>query len=131
MRRLTIPSGLRRLAAWLNSGVESPGTRMPTREEFVEHLWKEMINPLDQTSRLDNIIANCKRRPDDPFAEVGPAIERALAAGVSAEDICLILRSTTYEAVFGTLYAIGDPGVDDNDVFGLYELMATSPSAKW
>lgn len=104
---------------------------MPTREEFVEHLWKEMINPLDQTSRLDNLIANCKRRPEDPFAEVGPAIERALAAGVPAEDICLIIRSTTYEAVFGTLYAIGDPGVDDNDVFGLYELMATSPSAKW
>ena len=34
---------------------------MATREELVEHLWKEMINPLDQTSRLDNIIANCKR----------------------------------------------------------------------
>jgi hypothetical protein len=41
------------------------------------------------------------------------------------------MRSTAYEAVFGTLYAIGDPGVDDNDVFGLYEDMATSPSAMW
>ena len=104
---------------------------MPTREEFVEHLWKETINPLDQPSRLDNIIANCKRHPEGPFAGTGPAIERALAAGVSAEDICLIIRSSTYEAVFSTLYAIGDPGVDDNDVFGLYELMATSPSARW
>lgn len=104
---------------------------MPTREELVEHLWREVINPLDQPSRLDNIIANCKRRPDDSFAGVGPAIERALAAGVSAEDICLIIRSTAYEAVFGTLYAIGDPGVDGNDVFGLYEIMATSPGAKW
>lgn len=104
---------------------------MPTREEFVEYLWKELINPLDQPSRLDNIIANCKRHPDDSFAEVGPAIERALAAGVSAEDLCLIIRSTTYEAVFGTLYAIGDPGVDGNEVFGLHELMATSQSAKW
>lgn len=104
---------------------------MPTREEFVEHLWQEMINPLDRPSILDNIVANCKRNPDGSFSGVGPAIERALAAGVPAEDLCLIIRSTTYEAVFGTLYAIGDPGVDDGDVFGLYEIMATSPSAKW
>lgn len=104
---------------------------MPTREELVEHLWQEVINPLDDPSTLENIIANCRRQPDAGFADVGPAIERALAAGVPAQDLCLIHRSATYEAVFGTLYAIGDPGVDDNDVFGLYELMATSPSAKW
>ena len=103
---------------------------MPTREELVEHLWQEVINPLDDPSTLDNIIANCRRQPDAGFAEVGPAIERALASGVSAQDLCLINRSATYEAVFGTLYAIGDPGVDDNDVFGLYELLATSPGAK-
>jgi hypothetical protein len=104
---------------------------MPTREELVEHLWQEIINPLDDPSALDNIAANCKRNPDGAFAGVGPAIERALAAGVSTKDLCLIYRSSTYEAVFGTLYAIGDPGVDNDDVFGLYESLATSPSAKW
>ncbi|MFC5571561.1 hypothetical protein ACFPN1_15990 [Lysobacter yangpyeongensis] len=104
---------------------------MPTREELTEHLWQEIINPLDDPSTLDNIIANCKRQPDASFADVGPAIERALAAGVSAKDLCLINRCTAYEAVFGTLYAIGDPGVDGNDVFGLYEILATSPSARW
>ena len=104
---------------------------MATREELVKHLWQEIINPLEDPSRLDNIIANCKRRPDATFADVGPAIERALAAGVPAADICLIYRSATYEAVFGTLYAIGDPGVDNNEVFGLYEDLGTSSSAKW
>ncbi|WP_408952173.1 hypothetical protein [Lysobacter sp. Hz 25] len=104
---------------------------MPTREELVEHLWREIINPLEDPSWLDNIIANCRRRPDSTFAEVGPAIERAPAAGVSAADLCLLYRSATYEAVFGTLYAIGDPGVDDNDVLGLYEDLSTSPSARW
>ena len=104
---------------------------MPTREELVEHLWREVINPLEDPSTLDNIVANCKLAPDGAFAQVGPAIERALAAGVSPADLCLINRSATYEAVFGTLYAIGDPGVDNDDVFGLYELMGTSPSAKW
>jgi hypothetical protein len=104
---------------------------MATREELIEYLWQEVINPLEDPSRLENIIAHCKRRPDAAFAEVGPAIERALAAGVSVADICLIYRSATYEAVFGTLYAIGDPGVDNNEVFGLYEILGTSPSAKW
>ena len=104
---------------------------MATREELVEHLWRTIINPLREPARLRNIIENCKRSPDSSFAEVGPAIERALAAGVSAEDICLINRTATYEAVFCTLYAIGDPGVDNNDVFGLYEDLSTSPSAIW
>ena len=104
---------------------------MTTREELVEHLWREIINPLDDPSVLDNIIANCKRDPEAGFAAVGPAIEHALAAGIPAADLCLIYRSATYEAVFGTLYAIGDPGVDGNDVFGLYEDLGTSPSAKW
>lgn len=104
---------------------------MTTREELVEHLWREIINPLDDPGTLENIIANCRRQPDAAFAGVGAAIERALAAGVSAADICLMNRSATYEAVFGTLYAIGDPGVDGDDVFGLHESLATSPSAKW
>ena len=103
---------------------------MASREDLVDHLWQEIINPPADPSTLDNIVANCKRDADGIFSGVGPAIERALAAGVSPEELCLINRSATYEAVFGTLYAIGDPGVDNNDVFGLYESLATSPSAK-
>lgn len=103
---------------------------MPTREELIDHLWRELINPLEDPSTLDNIIANCRRQPDALFGGVGAAIERALAAGVSAQDLCLIQRSAAYEAIFGTLYAIGDPGVDGDDVFGLYESLASSPSAR-
>ena len=39
------------------------------------------------------------------------------------------MRNTAYEAVFSTLYAIGDPGVDGNDVFMLHEdLLSADPS---
>lgn len=102
---------------------------MGTREELVEHLWQTLINPLREPERLQNLIANCRRAPDGGFGAVGPAIERMLAAGIPAQDLCLLMQCTAYEAVFGTLYALGDPGVDDNDVFGLYEDMGTSPSA--
>lgn len=102
---------------------------MPTREDFADHLWQTLINPLRDPVTLDRIIEHCKRFPDTSFAEVGPAIERILAAGISPHDLCLINRSTAYETVFGTLYALGDPGVDGDDVFGLYENMGTAPSA--
>ena len=102
---------------------------MATREELVEHLWQTVINPLRDPRWVDNVIANCRRAPNDGFAAVGPAIERVLAAGVAPRDLCLITHLTAYEAVFGTLYALGDPGVDGDDVLGLYEDMATAPSA--
>lgn len=100
-----------------------------TREALVEHLWQTVINPLREPDWLGNAIANFRRAPDSGFAAAGAAIERMLAAGVSPHDLCLVSRLTAYEAVFGTLYALGDPGVEDDDVFGLHEDMATSPAA--
>jgi hypothetical protein len=95
---------------------------MATREQFLDHLWREVINALSSDRGLDNIIAHCKRFPDDAFSDVGPAIERILAAGGSRQDLCLVLRSTAYEAVHGTLYALSEPGVgDDVDASSLYE----------
>ena len=102
---------------------------MATREGLVEHLWRTVINPLRDPQCLANIVANTRRAPDSGFAAVGPAIERALAAGVPAQDLCLLMQSAAYEAVFGTLYALGDPGVDGDDVFGLHEDMATAANA--
>ena len=102
---------------------------MGTREELVEHLWQTVINPLRDPQWIDNVLANCRRAPDSGFGAVGPALERVLAAGVSPRDLCLINQLTAYEAVFGTLYALGDPGVDGGEVFGLHEEMAGARSA--
>lgn len=104
---------------------------MGTREELVGHLWREIIHPLANPSVIDNLLANGRRHPEGTFSGIVPAIEGALAKGVPVEDLCLIMRCATFEAVFSTLYAIGDPGVDGNDVFGLYEILSTSPDAKW
>jgi hypothetical protein len=53
---------------------------MPTREDLIEHLWQEIINPLDGPSTLDNIIANCRRQPDATFSGIGPG-DRARPGG--------------------------------------------------
>ncbi len=55
-----------------------------------------------------------------------------LAAGIARRDLSLGLRFATYEAVFGTLYALSEPGLDqDEDASTLYEeLLMADPSGK-
>jgi hypothetical protein len=57
-------------------------------------------------------------------------MERILAAGASRSDLCLVMWSAAYEAAFGTLYSLSEPGVDaDDDVSTLYEeLLMADPS---
>jgi hypothetical protein len=103
---------------------------MATREDFLTYLWTDVIDALSREHGLDNVIANCRRRPNDAFGDAGAAIERMLAAGVSRHDLCRLLRLTAYEAVFGTLYALSEPGLDgDEDAGTLYEeLLMADPS---
>jgi hypothetical protein len=103
---------------------------MTARQELLTRLWQDVININLRAASLDNIIANCKRDPAGPFGDTGAAIERMLAAGASRRDLGLVLRGTAYEAVFGTLYALGELGFDPgNDVSALYEeLLMAEPS---
>jgi hypothetical protein len=88
-----------------------------------------VINANIDPATIEYEIALSKRKPDDPFADTGPAIERLLAAGASPEDICLIRRQSAYAATFATLYAINDPGVEGDNVFMLFEeLLTADPS---
>ena len=102
---------------------------MATRQELLDHLWKKVINAHLRDEALDNIVRNCKRDPDGPFGDTGAAIERLLAADVSRRDLRFVLRHAAYEAVFGTLYSLSDPGAEDDDVGALYEgLLSADPS---
>jgi hypothetical protein len=76
---------------------------------------------------LDNVVKNCKRDPDGPFGDTGAAIERLLAVGASRRDLRLVLRNAAYEAAFGTLYALSDPGPEEgDDVSTFYESLLTA-----
>lgn len=102
---------------------------MPSREELLTHLWVEVINRHLRPDGLAQMISHAKIKPTDPFADSGPALERLLALGADPKDICLLMRDAAYGAVFATLYAIGDPGVDGDDVFMLHEdLLTADPS---
>lgn len=102
---------------------------MSDRHALLKHLWTNVINANLRSEALSETIARARSRPDDPFADSGPALERLVALGADPKDICLLMRDAAYNAVFSTLYAIGDPGVDGDDVFMLHEeLLTADPS---
>lgn len=102
---------------------------MATRAELLQHLWLEVIDTNMDEAVPQRIAAHYEKRPDEPFADTGAAIGRLLALGATPRDLCLLMRGTAYEAVFATLYALGDPGVDGDDVFNLHEeLLTADPS---
>lgn len=105
---------------------------MPSREELLQYLWTDVIDALAREEGLENLIANCARDPNAAFSDAGRAVERLLAAGVSRRDLCIVLRSTAYEAVFGTLYALDDPGVADGESLLMLheELLTADPSGR-
>lgn len=104
---------------------------MATRDRFLHDLWDGVINPNMQERWIDNVLRASEQNPDAPFADLAPALKRLLAAGAGRRDLSLIARFAAYEAVFGTLYALSDPGVDDNDVEMLHEsLLGADPSGK-
>ncbi len=73
------------------------------RSTFEEVAWTEIINPWMTGHWIDSTITTSKMRPDDPFADTGPVLERLLKAGVAKDDICRLARHVSYESCFEML----------------------------
>jgi hypothetical protein len=102
---------------------------MATREEFLEQAWNQIINRSMLEHWIDNVIRASETDPDAPFADVGAALKRLLALGASRRDLSLISRFASYEAVFGILYMLSDPGIDDKDLEMMHEsVLGADPS---
>ena len=104
---------------------------MASREEFLKQLWHDNINSSMQEHWIDNMIRESERHPDAPFADLEPALKRLLAIGATRRDLSLVARHSACKSVFGTLYALSDPGVENDDVEMLHEsLLSADPSGK-
>jgi hypothetical protein len=104
---------------------------MATREQFLKEIWDGVINSTMQEHWIDNTVRESEKQPNAPFADLGPVLKRLLAAGADRRDLSLIARQAAYEAVFGTLYSLSDPGVDDNNIEMMHELLLSAdPSGK-
>lgn len=105
---------------------------MANRKELLRSLWEEIINGYMLEHWIDNAIRESEKQPNAPFADTGTVLKRLLATGASRRDLSLIARHAAYESVFGTLYALNDPGLDDSeDASMLHEsLLSADPSGK-
>lgn len=101
--------------------------QLPSRDEFLALLWDEVINEPMSGAWIDNEISRSTKRPNDPFADIGPLLERLAKLGVSRRDLSLLHRYASYGAVFSTLYKLGDPGCMEPDML-FEELLMADPS---
>lgn len=101
---------------------------MATQEEFLAQVWQD-INASMKEHWITNSIRASERRPDSPFADTGEALKRLLALGASPRDLSLLHRDGSYQMAFAILYALSDPGIDNDDVEMLHEsLLGSDPS---
>jgi hypothetical protein len=100
--------GARNPEGWARSQ-HNEGIDQLARFVFLRQAWKAVVSP-DDVSWIDRTIESVKRRPSEPGAGIGPALEHLLAAGADREDIHEIVRVMQFELLFSLCYLIDDPG---------------------
>jgi hypothetical protein len=71
--------------------------------------WENIISE-DKTDWMDKDIEYGSNYPDRPCAGAGLAMKRMIDKGVDRKDIVELIRVKQYEAVFGMLFSLDDPG---------------------
>lgn len=84
---------------WARSQIDE-GIFQYGRLVFLKSAWSAAVVDEANTGWIDYSIADSKDHPDAPCAGIGLALQRALAAGVSREDLNEIARVIQYDALF-------------------------------
>ena len=106
--------------AWARSQHEE-GINQLHRFLFLRQAWKYVYGENDD-SWIDRQIAHFHRRPDEPYAGVGRALERLLALGADRRDLVDLVRGTQAEALFSFSYLLSDPNLLDDEVEEVREM---------
>jgi hypothetical protein len=105
---------------WAKSQHEE-GINQLHRFLFLRQAWKCVSGEQDD-SWIDRQIAHFHRRPDEPYAGVGRALERLLALGADRRDLVDLVRGTQAEALFSFSYLLSDPDLLDDEVEEVREM---------
>lgn len=102
--------------AWARSQVNE-GIPQLARFVLLRSMW-------DATARdpswIDRAINARPRRDDDPGSGLGPAVQRALAAGASRDDLHEIVRVMQWEALAGICLMLDGNVAHNPDLDGLH-----------
>jgi len=100
--------------------------------DYLERLWAEVINLDPDGKWIDTCVKQCRERSyAGTFGECAGALDRLRKCGASMEDLGRVCRFVRYETCFGTLYNLGDPGLEKGKVAGLHEkILASNPQTR-
>ena len=97
--------------AWAASQ-EGEGINQLHRYLFLRQAWSNVVADGDQRW-IEAGIAASKRDPEGPYAGVGQALERLIAAGASRDDLTEVVRGMQAELLFGFCYLLEDPSIEE------------------
>jgi len=97
--------------AWAHSQL-ADGIPQLARHLFARQALRNVIRPDDR-----NWMSEMRpKHPDDPGGEIGPAIDRLLAAGARIEDVTIIVRTMQRRFVARFCALLDDPGNLEREV---------------
>lgn len=103
---------------------------MANEPDFLEWLWTDVIN-LDPGGKwIKGCIIECSAPEHELFQGCSSALKKAAKDAAKAEDLGRVCRSIRYEACFGTLYSLSDPGLKSGRTAGLHgKLLSSNPGS--
>ena len=109
--------GARNAEAWARSQV-TEGIPQLHRFLFLRACWRMVVGD-DEVGWIDHHIAAAKDDPGGVFAGMGAALDRAVAAGVSKEDLSQIARGMQVELLLGLCYMLEENGLEEPELQGM------------
>jgi hypothetical protein len=103
--------GARDPDGWARSQVEEDLPQL-ARFLFLRQAWKLVVKPGDSSWISEARQTNAK----GPGGDVGPALERLLAAGASQADLTTVVRVMQWKLLAGMCRLLDDPGTLEADV---------------
>lgn len=109
---------------WARSQIEEDSPQLQ-RFLFLRQAWAEVLGD-EEVEWVDAMIEVAEDDPSEPFAGVGLALKRAVAAGVAKQDLVDIARGVQAELLFQFCCLLDDPGLSEPEVedleWGLFEV---------
>ncbi len=103
--------GARNPAGWANSQLNENLPQL-ARFLFLREAWKLVVGDSDASW----VKARIGDDPAGPGGEIGPALERLLAAGAAESDLTVVVRTMQWRLLFGLCQLLDDPGNLEKEV---------------
>ena len=104
-------------SGWARSQIEE-GTPQLHRFLFLRQAWSHILAE-EAVGWVGYHIEEAEKDPSAPYSGMGAALKRAVAAGVSREDLSQIARGVQAELLCQLCYMLDDNGLNEEELKGI------------